>query len=141
NVGTSPNRRVPIRPFVEESRGSLDRILDFVMGESINNRYALICSNCYTHNGMALREEFKTISYCCYRCNFFNTSKTELNKRSHPLNYSNNNPSTSNKSPPIGALNFTGHTDDSTENEEFEEEFGRKCSLAINGNGFNFNFF
>jgi len=105
---------------------------------------------------MALREEFKTISYCCYRvssnflnlflllffqCNFFNTSKTELNKRSHPLNYSNNNPSTSNKSPPIGALNFTGHTDDSTENEEFEEEFGRKCSLAINGNGFNFNFF
>nr|CAD2198420.1 unnamed protein product [Meloidogyne enterolobii]CAD2198771.1 unnamed protein product [Meloidogyne enterolobii] len=134
NVGTSPNRRVPIRPFVEESRGSLDRILDFVMGESINNRYALICSNCYTHNGMALREEFKTISYCCYRCNFFNTSKTELNKRSHPLNYSNNNPSTSNKSPPIGALNFTGHTDDSTENEEFEEEFGRKCSLAINGN-------
>jgi len=39
NVGTSPNRRVPIRPFVEESRGSLDRILDFVMGESINNRF------------------------------------------------------------------------------------------------------
>lgn len=110
NVATTC-RRVPIRPFVEESRGGLDRILDFVMGESINNRYALICSNCYTHNGMALREEFKTISYCCY---------------------SNNNPSTSNKSPPIGVLNFTGHTDDSTENEELEEEFGRKCSLAIN---------
>lgn len=33
--------RTPIRPFVEQSSTPLDRILDYVMGESINNRYKL----------------------------------------------------------------------------------------------------
>ena len=31
--------RTPVRPFVEESRTPIDRVLDFVMGESINNRF------------------------------------------------------------------------------------------------------
>ena len=31
------------------------------MGDGPNNRYALICSQCHSHNGMALKEEFEYI--------------------------------------------------------------------------------
>lgn len=30
--------RSPVRPFVEKSRNPFDRILDYVMGESVNDR-------------------------------------------------------------------------------------------------------
>lgn len=105
----------PIRPFMEESRTPIDRILDLVMGENINNRYALICANCHTHNGMALQEEFESISYSCYKCNFFNPSKAELSRRFPRINEQLRN------------LNFTGHTDESTENEN---ESNRKASTV-----------
>ena len=110
----SSTHRAPIRPFVEESRTPIDRVLDLVMGESINNRYALICANCRSHNGMALREEFETISYYCFRCNFFNPSKAEMSRRN--ILYA---------SPKM--LDFTGNTDESTENEVESE---RKASTA-----------
>ncbi|KAL3071867.1 hypothetical protein niasHT_031058 [Heterodera trifolii] len=71
-------QRTPIRPFIEQSRTPVDRVLDFLMGESINSRYALICAHCHTHNGMALLEEFKSLSFFCYKCNGFNASKNEL---------------------------------------------------------------
>lgn len=38
-------------------------------------RYALICNNCFTHNGMALPGEYERLSYYCYKCNTFNPSK------------------------------------------------------------------
>lgn len=71
-------------------------------------RYALICQNCRSHNGMALREEFEHISFFCFKCNFFNPSKNELNLRSMRL-----------APKALDFQNYTRHenTDDSTENE------------------------
>jgi len=77
-IGEGRFRREPIRPFIEKSDNVIDRLLDYVMGESIANRYALICAKCKGHNGMALREEFEQIAYHCYRCNTYNPSRNEL---------------------------------------------------------------
>jgi len=73
--------RVPIRPFIEQKKTPVDRVLDYVMGESINNRYALICSNCRLHNGMALKEEFSHVSFICYKCSCYNPSRSEIKAR------------------------------------------------------------
>jgi hypothetical protein len=71
----TPENRVPIRPFVEANRTPIERVIDYVIGDGPANRYALICGNCHSHNGMALREEYEHISYYCFKCNFFNQSR------------------------------------------------------------------
>ena len=38
------------------------QFLDYVVGDGPGQRYALICSTCYGHNGMALKDEFEYIS-------------------------------------------------------------------------------
>lgn len=45
----------------------MDRVLEYLVGDGPQNRYALICRNCHSHNGMALKEEFEYISesLCC----------------------------------------------------------------------------
>jgi hypothetical protein len=67
--------KTPIRPFPGATRTPIDRIIDFVVGDGPNNRYALICKQCQTHNGMALPEEFLSLSYKCFNCDFINPSK------------------------------------------------------------------
>lgn len=37
-------------------RTNMDKLFDYLLGEGPNNRYALICTNCATHNGL-IREE------------------------------------------------------------------------------------
>ena len=39
-----------------------------MVGDGPNNRYALICQKCHSHNGMALRDEFEYISFRCAYC-------------------------------------------------------------------------
>ncbi|CAH1766940.1 2580_t:CDS:2, partial [Entrophospora sp. SA101] len=41
-------------------------------------KYALICKNCYTWNGLAFASEFDDIQYYCKNCNHFNTSRRSL---------------------------------------------------------------
>uniref|UniRef100_A0A183BLW7 Endoplasmic reticulum junction formation protein lunapark n=1 Tax=Globodera pallida TaxID=36090 RepID=A0A183BLW7_GLOPA len=118
--------RAPVRPFIEQSRTPVDRILDFMMGESINNRYALICSNCHSHNGMAFQEEFESISFFCFKCNYFNPSKNELKVRSLHLS-----PAPTGGSGLMPFKNFIGNenTDESTENEGGSERRPSTISL------------
>jgi endoplasmic reticulum junction formation protein lunapark len=35
--------------------------MEYLIGDGPQNRYALICAQCQSHNGMALREEFEYI--------------------------------------------------------------------------------
>lgn len=48
-----------IRPVLSRERTYIDRLIDVIIGDGPNNRYALICRNCSCHNGMALKEEFE----------------------------------------------------------------------------------
>jgi hypothetical protein len=49
------------RPVMPRDRGYMDRVVEYLVGDGPNNRYALICRQCQSHNGMALKEEFEYI--------------------------------------------------------------------------------
>ena len=59
-----------------QSKTFLDKILDLLAGEDENapqNRYALICRHCKTHNGLAPPgERPESIGYLCGRCGGWN---------------------------------------------------------------------
>jgi len=46
------------RPVLSRDRTIFDRLADKVLGDGPQNRYALICRTCGSHNGMARKEEF-----------------------------------------------------------------------------------
>lgn len=62
----------------EPKRTLLDMILDYFIGsehnESVESRYALICANCYTHNGLAPPNSANPneVTYICRNCGFIN---------------------------------------------------------------------
>uniref|UniRef100_A0A7E5A0Y9 Endoplasmic reticulum junction formation protein lunapark n=1 Tax=Panagrellus redivivus TaxID=6233 RepID=A0A7E5A0Y9_PANRE len=75
-----PGFRTPtIRPLPAITRTPIDKVLDFFIGDGPSYRYALICSNCNAHNGLALPEEFERIAYHCARCNHFNSRRKGSN--------------------------------------------------------------
>ena len=53
------------RPVLPRERGFMDKFVEYLVGDGPSNRYALICKQCQSHNGMALREEFEFV------CKFF----------------------------------------------------------------------
>ena len=59
-LGSAQGPPLP-RPILPRERGVVDRLLEYLVGDGPQNRYALICRNCYSHNGMALKEEFEYI--------------------------------------------------------------------------------
>lgn len=66
---------VPPAPILPRERSMFDKVCDFVIGDGPSNRFALICKQCYGHNGMILAEEYKFTSYRCCYCGFFNQAK------------------------------------------------------------------
>lgn len=76
----SAQRPVPptlVRPVIPPTRGVFDKILEKFAGDGPSDRFALICQNCSSHNGMALQEEFVYLSYRCVFCGYFNPAKKQ----------------------------------------------------------------
>ncbi|SGY50407.1 BQ5605_C001g00882 [Microbotryum silenes-dioicae] len=77
-AGSAP--QLPLLPPALSSpapRTLLDKLADALIGAnqedvSPHSKYALICANCYSHNGLVVKEEWDTIQYRCPRCGFFN---------------------------------------------------------------------
>ena len=69
--GSAPGPPMP-RPVLPRERGVLDRFIEYLVGDGPSNRYALVCRQCESHNGMALKEEFEYIGkYITKRFNYF----------------------------------------------------------------------
>ncbi|RWS29253.1 protein lunapark-like protein [Leptotrombidium deliense] len=68
--------RLP-RPVFPQNRGVVEKLVDYVVGDGPSNRYALICFNCKSHNGMALKDEFEYLAFRCCYCFTFNPSRKE----------------------------------------------------------------
>ncbi|XP_043510988.1 endoplasmic reticulum junction formation protein lunapark-A isoform X2 [Frieseomelitta varia] len=87
--------RTPLpRPVLPRQRTYLDRLIDYLVGDGPSNRYALVCRNCESHNGMALKEEFEYFGFRCCYCNFWNRARKQ--KPSAPklmYNVGHNSPS------------------------------------------------
>ncbi|SCV71218.1 BQ2448_2806 [Microbotryum intermedium] len=77
-AGSAP--QLPLLPPALSSpapRTLLDKLADALIGAnqedvSPHSKYALICANCHSHNGLVVKEEWDTIQYRCPRCGFFN---------------------------------------------------------------------
>ncbi|XP_010878207.1 endoplasmic reticulum junction formation protein lunapark-A isoform X2 [Esox lucius] len=63
------------RPVLPRDRGAMDRVMEYLVGDGPQNRYALICQQCLTHNGMALKEEFEYLAFRCAYCYFLNPAR------------------------------------------------------------------
>ncbi|KAG7282222.1 hypothetical protein CRUP_038390, partial [Coryphaenoides rupestris] len=63
------------RPVLPRDRGALDRVIEYLVGYGPQNRYALICQQCLSHNGMALKEEFEYMAFRCAYCYFLNPAQ------------------------------------------------------------------
>nr|XP_046260555.1 endoplasmic reticulum junction formation protein lunapark-A isoform X2 [Scatophagus argus] len=63
------------RPVLPRERGAMDRVIEYLVGDGPQNRYALICQQCLSHNGMALKEEFEYVAFRCAYCYFLNPAR------------------------------------------------------------------
>ncbi|CAD5112837.1 DgyrCDS2049 [Dimorphilus gyrociliatus] len=71
-----PPHQVPLpRPILPRERSSIERVMEWIVGDGPQNRYALICKKCISHNGMALKEEFEYISFRCCYCFYMNEAR------------------------------------------------------------------
>merc|ERR1719300_1509626 len=73
---SAPGPPLP-RPVLPRERGYMDKFVEFLVGDGPANRYALICKQCQSHNGMALREEFEYIAYRCCYCYYWNPARKQ----------------------------------------------------------------
>ncbi|XP_007546565.1 endoplasmic reticulum junction formation protein lunapark-A [Poecilia formosa] len=74
-VGMHPPGPPLVRPVLPRERGAMDRVIEYLVGDGPQNRYALICQQCLSHNGMALKEEFEYIAFRCAYCYFLNPAR------------------------------------------------------------------
>ncbi|XP_054654236.1 endoplasmic reticulum junction formation protein lunapark-B isoform X2 [Dunckerocampus dactyliophorus] len=74
-VGLHPPGPPLTRPILPRERGALDRVVEYLVGDGPQNRYALICQQCFSHNGMALKEEFEYLAFRCAYCYFLNPAR------------------------------------------------------------------
>ncbi|KAG5682918.1 hypothetical protein PVAND_012236 [Polypedilum vanderplanki] len=97
-------KRTPF-PIVDSSQKSvIDKMVDYLIGDGPANRFAMICQQCFKHNGMALQEEYEYAAFRCAFCNFFNPAKKlrpiapRLQTETHVPSFNIQRPSTSSDS-------------------------------------------
>ncbi|KAL5010870.1 hypothetical protein ScPMuIL_013175 [Solemya velum] len=114
--GRPPGPPLP-RPVLPRERKAMDRVLEYLVGDGPQNRYALICRNCHSHNGMALKEEFEYISFRCCYCYAMNPAKkTRVN--APRLEF----PSPAHRSTQNSAIPALQGLDDDSETESEEDD-------------------
>ncbi|XP_034407496.1 endoplasmic reticulum junction formation protein lunapark-B isoform X2 [Cyclopterus lumpus] len=74
-VGMHPPGPPLARPILPKERGAVDRVIEYLVGDGPQNRYALVCQQCFSHNGMALKEEFEYLAFRCAYCYFLNPAR------------------------------------------------------------------
>ncbi|CEO98219.1 unnamed protein product (mitochondrion) [Plasmodiophora brassicae] len=58
---------------LRRARSVVDRVCDFLLNDGPSNKYALICENCFEHNGLVVREDLERIRYRCSACGHLNS--------------------------------------------------------------------
>lgn len=65
------------RPILPRERTFFDKLIEYLVGDGPTARFALICRQCQSHNGMALQEEFEYIAFRCCYCYFWNPARKQ----------------------------------------------------------------
>lgn len=74
---TMPYRRTPYPIINHNQKNVLEKMVDYLVGDGANSRFAMICKECLMHNGMALQEEYEYAAFRCAFCGAFNPSKKQ----------------------------------------------------------------
>jgi len=68
-----------------------DKLADAILGDdeasggSQHSRYALVCDNCFAHNGLVRESEYDEMRYVCPKCGFFNPSPRMKRENQTPM--------------------------------------------------------
>uniref|UniRef100_A0A1A7WRT2 Endoplasmic reticulum junction formation protein lunapark n=1 Tax=Iconisemion striatum TaxID=60296 RepID=A0A1A7WRT2_9TELE len=137
-VGLHPPGPPLARPILPKDRGAVDRVIEYLVGDGPQNRYALICQQCFSHNGMALKEEFEYLAFRCAYCYFLNPARKtrpqaprlpefsyerRLRAESHsPGPAPRSGTDTEESAPPSGDEKETGEDERATKDVEMESQ-------------------
>ncbi|XP_065090203.1 endoplasmic reticulum junction formation protein lunapark-B [Ochlerotatus camptorhynchus] len=77
SMQTMPYRRTPYPIINHNQKGVIEKMVDYLVGDGPNSRFAMICSQCLMHNGMALQEEYEYAAFRCAFCGVYNPSKKQ----------------------------------------------------------------
>lgn len=69
--------RTPFPIIDQRDKGMLEKMVDYLIGDGPANRFAMICKNCFGHNGMVLQEEYDYASFKCAFCSTLNPAKKQ----------------------------------------------------------------
>lgn len=83
HLPTRPSESTPVAPA--PTRSGLDKILDFVLNDGPNNKYALICPGCYGHNGLVQESDLGRIRYKCAMCGRINGPPPTQQQQQHQM--------------------------------------------------------
>jgi len=70
-------RRTPFPIIDQRDKGVVEKMVDYLIGDGPANRFAMICKQCFGHNGMALQEEYEYTSFKCAFCGTLNQAKKQ----------------------------------------------------------------
>ncbi|XP_075167166.1 zinc-ribbon metal-binding protein lunapark [Haematobia irritans] len=73
--GQIVRRRTPFPVVNQNDKGVFEKIVDVLIGDGPGDRFAMICKECYAHNGMALKEDFEYTTFRCAFCNALNPAR------------------------------------------------------------------
>jgi hypothetical protein len=73
----------------QEPKTWVDKLMDVVIGDEdgAQNKFALICEKCFTHNGLVLREDYVNARFKCMSCGHLtDKSLSRMNQMNMRLN-------------------------------------------------------
>ncbi|XP_073847509.1 zinc-ribbon metal-binding protein lunapark [Musca autumnalis] len=73
--GQLVRRRTPFPVVNQNEKGVFEKIVDVLIGDGPGDRFAMICKECFAHNGMALKEDFEYTTFRCAFCNVLNPAR------------------------------------------------------------------
>lgn len=74
-IGQELRKRTPFPIVNQQGKGVLERIVDVLIGDGPKDRFAMICKECFAHNGMALKDDFDYTTFRCAFCNALNPAR------------------------------------------------------------------
>ncbi|XP_035775361.1 endoplasmic reticulum junction formation protein lunapark-B-like [Anopheles albimanus] len=113
-------RRTPFPIINHNEKSVVEKMVDYLVGDGPTNRFAMICNECFMHNGMALKEEYEFTAFRCAFCGLFNPAKKQrpvaprLSSEQHELDKLQQKPTSS----------------DGSEGEEEEEDASSESSQS-----------
>uniref|UniRef100_A0A336LNE8 Endoplasmic reticulum junction formation protein lunapark n=1 Tax=Culicoides sonorensis TaxID=179676 RepID=A0A336LNE8_CULSO len=73
----TPQIRTPFPVIDQRNKGVVEKLVDYLVGDGPSNRFAMICKQCMSHNGMALQEEYEYTSFKCAFCQTLNPARKQ----------------------------------------------------------------